>query len=144
MREARRSLEGGCAVALGGAGIQNRQVVPERIVVVVAVDLHGIAVAPPDLALQVLNPGQRIDEGEAHHLIVQTLAQVMEATQTRVLANLSFPVKPAHAVVPEAVRGVVEAVGTAVEGEQERAVPSSVEQRPQIVCDAGGSAWTAT
>ena len=82
VREARRSLEGVCAVVLGGAGIQNRQVVPERIVVVVAVDLHGIAVAPPDLALQVLNPRQRIDEGEAHHLIVQALAQVVEATQT--------------------------------------------------------------
>ena len=79
MGEIQQSLQGYCALVLGGAGIQDRQVVPGRIVVVVAVDLQGVAVAPSDLSVQVLNPGQGVDEDEEHHLIVQPLAQIVEA-----------------------------------------------------------------
>ena len=106
----------------------DRQNVPMGVVFLVAVDIDCTAVAPSHLPLEVPNPRQRIDGGNADHLIPQATGQVVERCQPRIVHPLPVVKKPSHAVVAQNAVVVVEAIERAVEGHQKRTASGVVKQ----------------
>ena len=130
-------LDADYALILGSARVVYRQNVPVRVVFLVAVEIDRPAVAPAHLPLEVPNPRQRIDGGDADYLILEAAGEIIERCQTRIVHPLAVVKKPSHAVVAKDGLAEVEAIERAVEGHQKRTASGPVQQRPQVVRNCG-------